>query len=1304
MTHRSIFISPVLLLTLSWPICEAQESDSPAAPTEISLGSDSGAIDETSASQDLPVVFDDDFASEKLAKYKVDGVVEHEASRLSLREGATLLYQSAPANWLSLTLHIAPAAEQRNSSADLNRSIAFSFDARENDSIRVEIYFQRPNAIESRTVRVYQKSGSQTESEERLVREFINVEGDTPSSITISQRYGLIRIDGVDQQPLFAYARGYDAPIHRFSLKAIDGDLPVDRLTYRAQPVAKTELTEEQQDTLAATKKENQQIGGLFQAGRYAEALAIAEANHKVFKQILGDDSLEVATCLNDMAVLSENMDDFDKALVLYQQAIDLRSNLLGSWHPDVAQTLNNLATANINVGKYRVAKPLLEHSLEITRTVVGENVSDYSAALSNYGQLLAKQGDFASSISAMRRAMKIDAGLFGEDHFIYAMDIANLASTYADSGDNKTAFKLYRQSAGILKSTLGAKHPYYLSTLNSTGASLIDLGDLAQAEAILIGAKQAIEESVGKDTQVYGNCVSCLGALYDARGDYEKSLVLLQETLEMRRKLYGETHPSISLTLNNLSGTLERLGRTDEAREAQNESLRMSEEGVGRNHSSTCTSLLNLAILNYRSGNLSTAEQQLNDLIDRLEESSNVRSMLFCRAQESLAQVYVKQGRGDEALHLFQESQDALLRIAADLLPGLSGAQARSWVANTTPGPDRLLSTMEQFGVGDDDLAYRSVWKSRNLISRLQLRAKDLASYSSDEQSVLQQLKDTQILLANLVSAAAQGEQGDKIQQRISQVALQKEDLERRLGELDRVSERQLLIRDASIEDLASVLPEGVAVVQYLLRDSWNAGESERALETDTTARDVSLRLDRFVPVYDAFVIRAGANTNALSIDWFRLGDSKRIDRAIADWRVRMAEPSEANDGRALGSTSVKLATTDPQIAVAAEQELRQLLWEPIESKLSGIHTIVIIPDGQLHRLAWNALPGTDSGSYLVEDFALCIASSGQHLLAQLSPHASPVSDSLLVAGGIDYDSALEPEPERRVSEGVLVEQPKSQQVESPKRLWSPLEGARREAVEVGKIWADRGQFVELQGSEASEQSLLIKLPKARFAHLATHGYFEQDGEVYDLDLRSRSMFAIGDAGVGGLPTSSAIAVRNPLLMSGFVVAGANKLPHVDSLGLPVSGDGVLTGEEIVGLDLRAIELVTLSACESGLGEVAAGEGVFGLQSAFHDAGAQSVIASLWKVDDDATRALMAEFYTNLWERKLSKVDSLRQAQLAMLRDYDPKEGVLKRGLGAKSAAIGDRVKPVDQSAASPAQRLHPRFWAAFQLSGDWR
>jgi CHAT domain-containing protein len=201
-------------------------------------------------------------------------------------------------------------------------------------------------------------------------------------------------------------------------------------------------------------------------------------------------------------------------------------------------------------------------------------------------------------------------------------------------------------------------------------------------------------------------------------------------------------------------------------------------------------------------------------------------------------------------------------------------------------------------------------------------------------------------------------------------------------------------------------------------------------------------------------------------------------------------------------------------------------------------------------------------------------------------------------------------------------------------------------------------------RGTEATTGQLLRDLPEARYALLATHGFFA--------DPAFRSVFLLDEAAFRhdrreGRATPGA---RNPLVLSGLVLAGANRPPALDAHGMPQGDEGILTAEMIASLPLENLELVVLSACETGLGEVAGSEGVFGLQRAFHMAGAQTTVASLWKVDDAITQELLTKFFENYWHKGIGRLEALRQAQLAV-----------RQGEG---------------------NRAHPRYWAAWVLSGD--
>lgn len=230
------------------------------------------------------------------------------------------------------------------------------------------------------------------------------------------------------------------------------------------------------------------------------------------------------------------------------------------------------------------------------------------------------------------------------------------------------------------------------------------------------------------------------------------------------------------------------------------------------------------------------------------------------------------------------------------------------------------------------------------------------------------------------------------------------------------------------------------------------------------------------------------------------------------------------------------------------------------------------------------------------------------------------------------------------------------------------------------------------LSRDRASEELFRALAPSFNFVHLATHGFFappiaqstETFAQMLDIQLSAAEV------------SKDAIVHATDLgLLSGVVFSGANQPPQAEH------DDGILTSTEIAMLPLQKTSLVVLSACETGLGEIAAGEGLLGVQRAFQVAGARSVVASLWSVPDEETRQLMERFYYNLWSRQLSAVDALREAQLWMLSGA----GSERSRLNTATANRGEHDMEDDDSAMTTRpDRRNPYYWAAFQLSGDWR
>ena len=282
--------------------------------------------------------------------------------------------------------------------------------------------------------------------------------------------------------------------------------------------------------------------------------------------------------------------------------------------------------------------------------------------------------------------------------------------------------------------------------------------------------------------------------------------------------------------------------------------------------------------------------------------------------------------------------------------------------------------------------------------------------------------------------------------------------------------------------------------------------------------------------------------------------------------------------------------------------------------------------------------------------------------LLGALSAEGS---GSLLLLGDVDYGVAEK--GARSAARGVGGALPN----------FKSLSGTRGEILAIRDSFEqghEKGEVTVLRRAKATESAFREQASRHSWLHLATHGFFAPEKLKSALAPRSgERMLGLGHEGVVGY---------HPGLLSGLALAGANLGEMKQD-----QDDGILTALEVAALDLSKVEVAVLSACETGLGKVAAGEGILGLQRAFQVSGARTTVTSLWNVPDAATSQLMQRFYENLWEKRMGKLAALREAQLWML-----KEG-RARGLIVKHDGDDDG-----------SSRLPPYYWAAFVLAGDWR
>ena len=580
------------------------------------------------------------------------------------------------------------------------------------------------------------------------------------------------------------------------------------------------------------------------------------------------------------------------------------------------------------------------------------------------------------------------------------------------------------------------------------------------------------------------------------------------------------------------------------------------------------------------------------------------------------------------EATDLFQAEQLRLAVAQAEQEQLATAALARSSLGNLLSAT--LITRSEPASAYDRVVRVKGSVTAQQRWAR---QARDAAD--PDTTRLLDRLRQVtrQIAGLSMDNRPAQSKSDPRdVPDEIRTLSAERDELERQLAERSAVYRTIQARARVGSGEVRTALPKGSALidlVDYFHVEPPAKGQIEPSEE------------QRMV----AFVVRPERQKVVI----VSLGPSQALAALIDRWRASYGAGKTPPAGE-----------TDPGA------ELRKRLWEPLAAHLEGVKVVLVSPDGPLHGLPWAALPGSRPGTFLVHEHAFAVVPVPQLLpeLLRGKPRLANQQPSLLLAGGIDFGQ--ENTREEEAPAGRL----------PPVPVYRPLPGTESEVNDLEKRF--RRTFRQappplvLGEDQATKQAILAAIPSHQFVHLATHGFFAGESESSILLAEQRAALERGD-----LRLLAGVAGRHPGLLSGLVFAGVNRSDRRPE-------ETILTALEAAELELGGVELVVLSACNTGRGQVAGGEGVLGLQRAFQLAGARSVVASLWRVPDEETHQLMREFYRRVWSDKpVPRAEALRQTQLWMLENWKPRGGL---------------ERPAPQGPPPPY------VWAAFVLSGDWR
>ena len=1022
----------------------------------------------------------------------------------------------------------------------------------------------------------------------------------------------------------------------------------------------------------------------LFEQGEYGEAAAVAEQACTILEREHGDQSTPFADCLGDRGTFLRKRGANDIAQPLSERALALHEKTLGPQHPTVAIDLSNLGALYQAQGKYGRARSSFERALAIRESKFGprhpsvakvlvslalvdkqqgdygraekqyleaiaiyEEEQDvggegYSVSLVNLANLYREQGEFASAQALYERALVIVERVSGPEHPDTATVINNLAGLYGDRAEYREAMALYERSLAIREKTLGPVHPEVAHSLNNMAMVLRRQGDYRRSGELQTRALAISEKTLGPEHPAVARIVGNLASLRTDQGAYGAAEPLYERALATLEKALGPEHPAVGMTLNNLALLYRYHGAYEKAEPLYARAMVIFENVLGPRHSFMASIHHNMALLMHDKGEYERARAASKLAMDIQQEVLGTEHPDFALSLNNFANMYRDQGRYDlaEPMHLRAQAiyEKALGAEHPDYAMslnnlGLAYSDQREY--------DKAEFYMERA------LAIREkVLEPSHFLIGLNLR--NLARMYHDKGEHDRALKLHRRALEmeedNLVRTLTVVDEARKLAYASTLSSSLRYTLSLHLRanpenhELARLALTTLLRRKARVLDLVT---QSNAALRRSLPDG------DRHLLDDLA--DVDSRL--------AALSQRGPDRDDLDSHAERIDELRRKrDRLWGELATRSADVQALQHSITIEDIQAALCSDCVLIEFAKFVPVHRDDGERVrryDTRPLPRYAAYLISPGHVDWIDLGPAPSIEAE---IEGFRAALQTktkipTGLHglVIRPVVERVGPARRLILAPAG-----RLSIVPFAAIHDGAryLVQQYELRYVTSGRDL---LEGSTPAAVATTPVAVvanpagallteaeSEAEFLEaffpdahvLRGVEATETGVRA-IERPVVLHLATHGFFGEAGERRG----------------------------NPMFRSGLQLADID-----ESTTDPERDDGKLTAYEVSGMDLRGTQLVVLSGCETGMGEVDMGEGVFGLRRAFATAGAKTTMMSLWDVSGVTARVVMESYY-----------------------------GKLAKGLGP-----GEAMQAVQLEMLQTTAFAHPKDWAAFIVSGS--
>lgn len=1000
--------------------------------------------------------------------------------------------------------------------------------------------------------------------------------------------------------------------------------------------IAKKTLGEEH--TLTASTYDN--IGLLYlEISNYKKALKYLKQALVIRETIFGNKHIDTAESYNNIGSLYEKMDNYKKTLEYFKKSLAIKDELLGKEHKDISINYNNIGLLYLKMGNYKKALEYVKKSLKINKKYFKEESIEIARDYNNLASIYADMNHFKEALEYFKKSLTIHKKILGEEHTKTSTVYSNIGMFFKDINNYKKALEYLKKSLAIREKVLGAKHIETASSYNNIGMLYQDMNHYKEALEYLKKSLKIHEKILGTEHTITAASYINVGAIYSNMKNYKKAFEYLNKSLVIYKKVLGKEHKIIPVAkaYNNIGTLYYEIKNDEEALKNFKKSLSINEKIFGKEHTETARNYNQIGVIYGNKNNYKLALEYIKKSLLIREKKFGNKHIDTAHSYNNLGTLYRDMGDYEKAL----KYQNKALTIFENILK-----ENHHLIAVSHSNISATYYSTEKYSQ-----AYIHSKKAFHIFMKNRDKVFALLDSTEKEKYLKSYIKRIDFLLD---SATKHLIELQKKSNQIKTIKVKKESIDNWLNYKGTIFEYQNILPLVEQKTKDPILKKEIREYQSLNQKLANLEQKQTTdnnpkkfqeeitkiqnrisnLEVSLGENNTSRKIRELFGLKNINVttIVSELKVNQLYIDFAKTDKNYYIFTLNKNNKINFIQIDE-EDSQKLDENIKGLESNNKKMVEAIEhktieQKKEQLKKESqiilselyntlvvkyLSKELKNKKSLIISPDGLLNFLPFEAL--YHEGRYLIEDYQISYISSGREFVRQTKREKAEPKYEMICFGNPDFNLPS------NGTKGMPI-----QNKGKVPELWKNYKNfSYLGDTEIKMIRELYKKNILIYEKENATVRNLMKVESSKILHLSTHGKFLNNENI-----------------------------KNPMLKSGLAFTGANNKNNFD---------GIVTALKISALDLKETELVVLSACESGLGDVQNAEGVVGLPKAFLQAGARNVIMTLWSVSTKESSELMKYFYQNIKSGQEYAI-ALRNAKIKMIE-------------------------------------MHPYYWSAFILHG---